>query len=362
MTKKIFYLLFIFTGCTPAPKLWVSNVNDSSKANNSICYYALPQSKFAITVTFKQEINIPGPYFMYAKKYLGISDVITRSYERWSISDIQITHYAEADPDYLYSVTGKVNALFIKKFEELSQNNLILLPAHFASEQLFVNTTGEINREDTIYTNISVKRNFEIKKGVSVSDILPDSTYINPALSKTDNKGELKSTEQKAEEAANFIIKIRKRRFKLLAGQYDFMPDGEALGKAVEELNHTEEEYLSLFTGRTITTSWVRTFHYTPEDNSQTNKKVLFRFSENSGLMDDQLTGGKPLIIETEDLNITKALESNNMKMEITQNKLYYRIPDQAIIRIYIGEQLIKEAKYPVYQFGTIVSMQFLTR
>ncbi len=351
MKRKIFYLLFLFSGCMSAPKLWISNVNDNKSENNSICYYALPQSKFAISVTFKKEINIPGPYFMYAKKYLGITDVITHPFERWSITDVKITHYAEADPDYIYSLSGKMSTIIQHKIEELSHDKLILLPAFFASEQIFSNFTEEINQEETIFTDLSVKRNFDVKKGSSISETLPDSSYIT----KSNGKIEFKSTEQKAEEAANFIIKIRKRRFKLIAGQYDFMPDGEALGKAVEELNRTEEEYLSLFTGKTITTTWVRTFHFTPNDNRQTNKEVLFRFSEHTGIMVDQLAGGKPFIVEAEDLNLTKGMEHNDMKTEILQNRFYYRIPDQAILRIYLGEQLIEEAKYPVYQYGTLV-------
>ncbi len=354
MTRKIFYLLFLLTGCATAPKLWVSNVNDNTGANNSICYYALPLSKFAVTVTLKQEIYIPGPYFMYAKKYLGISDVITHSYEYWSITDINITHYSEADPDYLYNVTGNTSSLFNKKIEELCQSNLILLPANFATEKIFSNTTGTINREDTIFTDLSIKRNFEIKKGASVSEVLPDSSYINPASSKT----ELKTIEQKAEEAANFIIKIRKRRFKLIAGQYDFMPDGEALGKAVEELNRTEKAYLSLFAGKTIISTWIRTFHFIPKDNMQNKKDILFRFNENSGILSENTPGGKPFIVEAEDMNITKGLEQNNNNPEFIHNKIYYRVPDQAILRCYLGEQMIKEAKYPVFQFGTIVSVQ----
>lgn len=354
MTRKLFYLFCVLTGCTAAPKLWVSNVNDNTGANNSICYYALPKSKFAVTVTFKQEVYIPGPYFMYAKKYLGITDVISYSYERWSITDINITNYTEADPDYMYNVTGNSSTLFNKKIEELSQNNLILLPAHFATEQIFANTAGTLNREDMIFTNLSVKRNFEIKKGLSVSEVLPDSSYVNTASS----KAEVKSTEQKAEEAANFIIKIRKRRFKLIAGQYDFMPDGEALGRAVEELNRTEEEYLSLFTGKTITSTSVRTFHFIPEENKQNYKEVLFRFSDKAGILEENVPGGKPFIVEAEDMNITKGLEQNKMKTETLQNNFYYRIPDQAILRFFLGEQMIQEAKYPVYQFGTIVSVQ----
>ncbi len=354
MTRKTFILFFLLSGCVTPPKLWVSNINDKTVTDNIICYYALPVSKFAVTVSFKQEMYIPGPYYMYAKKYLGISDVITHSYNRWSITDINLTHYTEADPDYLFNIRGNAGSLFFQKIEELCRNNLILLPADFATRQIFQNITGEINRNDTIFTDLSVKRNFEIKKGMSVSDVLPDSSYISPASSKV----EFKSLEQKAEEAANFIIKIRKRRFKLIAGQYDYMPDGEALGKAVEELNRTEEEYLSLFTGKTITTTLIRTFHFTPRDYDQSNKVILFRFSENAGILRDNVPGGKPFIIEAEDMNITKGIELNKINLETVQNKVYYRIPDQAVLRIYLGEQLLHEAKYPVCQFGTLVSTQ----
>jgi hypothetical protein len=59
------------------------------------------------------------------------------------------------------------------------------------------------------------------------------------------NDGDIKSLEEKAEEAAAFIYKLRKRRFKLLVGQEQPVPDGNALDISIRELDELEKEYLS---------------------------------------------------------------------------------------------------------------------
>jgi hypothetical protein len=50
------------------------------------------------------------------------------------------------------------------------------------------------------------------------------------------NRLNQKTLEEKAQEAALFIFKIRKRRFKLLAGQYDVFPEEQALATSVREI------------------------------------------------------------------------------------------------------------------------------
>jgi hypothetical protein len=357
MKKYYLYLTTVlFSACFPQARMTITNVNDVSNLGNSSCLYALPLSGFAVTVIARHESFIPGPFCMYAAKYLGITGAGMKPYEKWSMADMQISQYKEADPDFIYNISGIKNSSFSGLLKELYNDSLILLPVNFATRQVFAGKQ-DVSSGPLTFTDLSVKRNFEAGKDIVISETLPDSTHVKPSVSKDKNEPVIKTTEQKAEEAANFILKIRKRRFKLISGQYDFMPDGEALGKAVEELNQIESEYISLFTGKINISDGVKTYHFIPENHSEASRTILFRFSSEEGFLDAGEASGKPVLIDIQDMDKTKGLDALKINAATAENQLFYRIPDQAFTRVLFGEQILEEAFYPVYQFGTLVSV-----
>jgi Domain of unknown function (DUF4831) len=357
--KKINGLLMIIllSSCNPAAKISVTNVNDTGHLKNTTCIYALPLSAFAITVVAQQESFVPGPYCMYAAKYLGIKDAGSMPGEKWMLLNATLSGYAEADPDFLFGVSGPDRSSYLPVIRELSNDSLVLLPENFVSRQVFINNS-DLSDKPMDFTDLSMKRNFEADKGILISDVLPDSSFFRAPSAKDKKAPEIKTLEQKAEEAANFIIKIRKRRFKLISGQYDFMPDGEALGRAVDELNQAEAEYLSLFIGKKDISVHTRTYHYVPEAVPENERTILFRFSGKEGFLEAGENDGKPVMIFIQDMNKIKGLDVLASTPGKSNKQLVYRIPDQAWIRILFGEQLLLETKQPVFQFGTLVTME----
>jgi hypothetical protein len=357
--KKIKNLVMIalLVSCTPAAKISVTNVNDASPMKGSSCLYALPLSAFAVTVTAQQESFVPGPYYMYAKKYLGIADAGSMPCETWTLTHASLAGYREADPDFLFQVAVSQRTSFTQVIRELQDDSLILLPEDFVSRQVFTNRYDP-PQDPLNFTDLSIKRNFGADKGILIREVLPDAAYFIAPDARDKHVPEAKTMEQKAEETANFIIKIRKRRFKLISGQYAFMPDGEALGRAVDELNQIEEEYLALFTGKTSTSFHIRTFHYVPESVPETGRTILFRFSGKEGFMEAGENDGKPVMVVIQDMNKIKGLDALALGHGNLNGRLVFRIPDEAILQIYFGEQLLLETKQPVYQFGNLMTTE----
>jgi hypothetical protein len=349
-------LILLVIACSPTARITVTNVNNVSNISGSSSYYSLPLTVFAVRVFALRESFVPGPYFMYARKYLGIADVVTKPYQQWSIVDLQVSHYLETDPDFLFTVSSQPASSFAEILQQLSNDSLILLPAHFATRQVF----GGLHEDGTLrpaFTDLSVKRNFEMKKGTQISEVLPDTLFADLPVAGSKDEPVFKTTEQKAEEAANFIIKLRKRRFKLISGQYTYMPEGEALDRAIDELNRIEKQYLSLFTGIRTVTEQSQVFHYLPDNGKELNRTILLRFSETEGFLEARESRGKPVLVEIQDMNKTKGLDAIKLNLKESENQLFYRIPDQSFIRVLYGETLMREAKFPVYQFGTLVGM-----
>ena len=356
---KIIMILCWFTvlSCSSAGKISVSNVNDSGSRQDNSFIYALPQTILDVGVTAEEIVVIPGPYQKFAEKYLGIKHAPSNPEHHWNIRELRISSHIEADPDYVYVVRGLQDISQYSHLMQLIRDSLVMENSNFAVNKVYYSKipSGEENAD---FTDLSIKRNFEAEKDIEVSSVMPDTLYMRNRSGRTALKE--KTLEQKAEEAANFLIKLKKRRFKLVAGQYDYMPEGSAMADALKELARIEEEYLSLFIGKRIVNTWHRNYHYTPVLGKENERVVLFRFSETVGFLDVRETGGIPVMLELANNKKTRGLERSIPSARVMDNQLYYRIADQAGVKLLIGEEKWAEALFPVFQFGVIVTTNII--
>jgi hypothetical protein len=344
--------MLLSAACASSGNISVNNVNDTGTPQSGSFIYSLPLTVFDVSVTAEEISIIPGPYAKFAEKYLGIQHAPQKPEKLWSIKNITLKNHTEADPDFIYSLQGIGNASEYPDLNLLLENRLILSPASFSAEMVnlysYPRNTGEI-----LYTDLSVKRNFEAEKDVEVSLVMPDTIYGSKPSSR--NALKEKTIEQKAEEAANFIIKLKKRRFKLVAGQYDVMPEGEAMSAALNELARIEEEYLSLFIGKRIRTDIRQDFHFVPAAGKETERTVICRFSPDSGFLDSRESTGLPVLLEMNAAHKVKALSRYIIPLKPPQNVIYYRIADQVDVKLTAGEQVWVDAIVPIFQWGAIV-------
>jgi hypothetical protein len=359
MKKSYLYLIIFFflAGCAVHRQGNVTHIKSMANIGETHAVYALPLTVLDITVEASRKTVIPGPFHNYAEKYLGIKNVPDSATVEWTISDVRINVHYEADPDYYYSVSNNAGALD-KMLDYLEENRLILSPGHFFSiysiSELDTSHSNEI-----LFRDLSVKRNFYTGYDTVYKRTYVDSAFvIKPVIKEQLVK---KTLEDKAEEAANYIIKIRKRRFKLVSGQYDQIPEGEAMVIAVAKLDATENEYLSLFTGKTFTDRFTRTYQYVPDGSRQLSKEVLCRFSGTEGFIDLKGVKGMPVILEVEDMNRTMRIEDSGSADQQTfaGTNIPVRLPDMAEIRIIRGSVIINTSRMPVFQYGILIPFSF---
>jgi len=351
-------LVFLFTFCEAQKKNNVTNIKSMNSLDNNAAIYALPKTILNITAEAERTTILPGPFYKYADKYLGIQNVPDRKKTEWDISDIEIDFYQEADPEYFFTVSNKRINNLNHILSRLAEDSLILYPNRLFKMHSF-------SKPDTSYKNkiqyrdLSVKSNFHLSNDTTYKRVFKDSIYVKIPVIK--QQLVRKSLEEKAEEAADYIIKIRKRKFKLLSGQYDYMPEGEALAVAVKELDRLENEYLSLFTGKRYVDNYKKTFQYVPDNTRKISKEVLFRFSGVEGFIDSKEARGKPVIIEIKDMDKTIYFEKIDIPDTeiLTGSHVLARLPDLADIRVLIGDRILNETMVPVFQYGSIVPFSF---
>jgi len=304
-----------------------------SNATSDVLLYSLPTTVIRINVEVEKTISKVGPFYRYSQKMLNVTDVVTQDKEEWKIKSVTIETYGVPDENkqYAISYSGAGSAPFLQ-----------LTPSGILSG---------IN-SDCLLQDEYLKE-FAIEDIPGINDVnFNDVAMIEKQLAKT-------STAAMAEETANYIYKIRKRRFKILASDYEQLPpDGKSYEVMVRELNKLEKDHLELFIGKKETFTMTQSFDIVP-DKMSTNNDVLFRFSSVKGIVDKMDVSGAPVYVEME-AKETKALPNQPIVYEKdaeVRNGLYYCKPGKATIKVIDKNKLIKEQEVYLGQYGQVVSM-----
>jgi hypothetical protein len=358
---KLFALGFtiLLSACSGSKKISssVSNpVSDYQSSQDYTVLYNLPRTSLQFNIETTRTVTRRGPYYQFAEKYLGISGVPVNDSEIWAISDIQIKALEEADPENYYMLVAKNVHSFA--FLRLAREGFIL-PIHQSqiTDQTDRFQTGMNEPDKLLFTDLGVKRVVFQETQTSMRLMQQDTAFVSvPVLRKEVVR---KSMEEKAKEAADFIIDLRMNRFKLISGEYDLFPDGVALDAILKEYKRLEEEYLSLFIGKTFTQFSSHVFEFIPSGNSEVERTVLFRFSDNKGILPQGDLSGRPVTLEVvreNRLESLKGIMAVGLDKE-NQSRIHYRIPDIALVQVVDGKLIVAKSRFPVAQYGKVLTL-----
>ncbi len=351
-----FSFLIILQGCMTTSRFRVSRAGAESPETIQKYVYVLPQTILQVRVNFEKETYIPGPYRVYTQKFLGLENFIEEPGFSYHIKSVDVTPATEPDGSQFYSINVLEGQPDFDGFLKLSREGLVLDPSGFyefkSPHSLTIPQT-----QAPYFTDLSVESNLREITDTLYKTMITDSSYVTiPMVRK---QQEAKTQEQKAEEAANFIIKIRKHRYKLLSGKHDVFPEGDALAISVEELDKLEKEYLALFLGKTIRNEFTRSFIIVPKATQQTHTISFARFSQQLGLTGLDTNTGNELVAEIQPLDQVKTLRAQGAAYPdpLMENNLFYRIPDLADVRIRIASEILYESRLSIYQAGAMVNL-----
>ncbi len=348
----VLVLLYSCQTTEPTVSRTVEPLNGGVQSGSNPIVYALPRTVLNVEVTATKVTKKRGPYYRYAKKYLGIEEGIQADQMEWILNSVNINSYDEIDPDQYYVVnsTGNVYSNYL----HLTREGLVLTSnPNIYSDNQVIHEIESIAGDEIFFTDKTVKRNLTEKPDTIYRLIESDTGFVR--VPHVQLKSNLKSDDSKAEEAANFIIKIRKRRFKLLSGQYDVFPEGIALEYAIKELIQLENEYLALFVGKVIRKEEKKIFEIVPDVGTEGNRIVLFRFSAENGVLPENDLTGRPIHIKIEGLNDSgKFSKLENQNETVRSSDLVYRVPNPCNIEVIDGENLLTKKRLLISQLGTI--------
>ena len=299
--------------------------------------YSLPQTTVTVEVDAVQESFFAGPYAPFAKKYLGI-DVRQEDSFRSYVKEARLLTRVEADPSARFTVETKggedrflaLSSMGLVSFQDkLEAGDLVWRfnpqpEADFGAKGVTSTTRTELRttwkevQTDTSFVRVPVEEAYQVEK----------------------------TPEMKAKEAAERILKAREERFNISTGNTDATFSGEALGAALAELDRVEKEYLTLFTGYTVTREQSGSFDVVPSSTARRHQYAAFRLSGKEGLTVEG--AGTGYYLEFEPVEV----EEGPAAVKDSRTTVHYRIPAVCLVRLTSGGKTLFQSRIPVYQLG----------
>jgi len=288
--------------------------------------YYLPRTAFRVSVTAEKTTTRPGDFYKYADRYLRLQDVPKEESVQWKLKSITLEPYGKPDPQKAYSI--KLKSKTVAPLVGLSRDGLLLS----------INTDAQ----ETFLPDLP-----KPEKGPAPEN--PRSYMTQEILSAG-------STAKMAELCAQEIYDIRDSKNALIRGEADNTPkDGAQLKLMLDQLDKQAAVLESLFSGTTQTDTEVFSLFYDPQQ--ETNRDILFRFSQKLGVLDADNLAGEPVIASVKVLETiptavpTEEAAKKRTKME---HGVYYNVPARTKISINHGGQEFVNMETPVAQFGIV--------
>jgi hypothetical protein len=305
--------------------------------------YSLPRTGLRVYVRATKETFVPGPYAAYAEQLLGIKDVKSRSSSKWKISEVRIESFSEPDPEQIFKAMGDASSML-----NLTSDGRILginLP-NVTEQQSILKTQKVVELPDPV-------DNFSFYN-------FTDTPFYIPGDSTNNFRPKRVSAEQKAAEAAQRILEARLYRYDMASAMLeDLPPDGEGYTVSIEELKNIEKNYLSLFVGRTVEKKDIFSFNFIPT-SALGKGSVIFRVSDESGIVSADDLSGKPVMVEFE---VEKSLMKKYTELAKSDNPdagesgVFYRMPGIATVKIISDLTTIASTRLPIAQFGVVAPL-----
>lgn len=335
------------------------DTTNSQKIRNGLVY-GLPKTQLTFRVKMEREIVIPGPYHEYGEKLLGLSNIPHNRKVEWNIGDIDIKESNLIDYDHLYAIEPR--GRFKIDWSKFTGEGWII--PFDATDKEESDDSDFYSKKDydnkLLYKDLSVRKFVGEETKTVYEKVWQDSLFARVPVEKTEVVE--KDKPDKASEAANFIFMIREKRFELISGMGDYYPEGQAMESAVNEMNRIEEQYLSLFTGKQMTDTVQFTVKWTPDSiNNDEEPKLLFRFSQEEGILKPSQDDGTPIWIELELAEDTGKMSElmHDRFAASDMPQFHYRLPVNTVLRMKYGDNLMAKKYLELYQFGPVLQIPY---
>ena len=312
---------------------FAKNVNPGQQSG---LFYSLPQTMLQLDFLIEETDCEPGPLSGYASVYFSMEEPIDYATTEYKLLDVRMKPVATPDPNATFFVSVSSGRGGGKALFDILPNGII-------------RSIGSGNAMDDV----------EMPK----TSIAPQSTCCqqeNDRQCFVSLMTSGKSDAQLAREAADKIAEIRDSKFKLVSGYYETAYLPESFKEMYAKLGAMEEEYLSLFLGKRLKKTVVKTVYVIPSKEVAT--QTVAKFSETEGFSSGTSGIGNPIMVQTLPLNTTAAINAPSqsaVESMTYDNKVFYRVPETAHVKVSYDNETLLEDRLVINQLGVLMMAPF---
>ena len=297
-------------------------------------YYALPQTMLKLDFIIEETTLEKSPLSDYASNYMEMADYVEYETTEYRLLDMKMSTVASPDPNAMFFVTlGSVRGGSKMQFD-ITPNGIIRSVGLDMS-----NGTEEVGEAPA-------------KKPCCEQQPVDYSDHKLMNLITTG-----KSNAQMAKEAADKIEEIRKAKFYLISGDVEMATNPETFKMMYEKLDAMEEQYTNLLLGNRVKKTVVKTVYVVP--NKEVPTQTVAKFSENDGLTIDTAGSGALITVQTLPMNTTESINAPSQSAVESmsyENKVFYRLPETANVKVMCGNKTLFEDRMVVNQLGALLT------
>ena len=348
MIKKLFAFfltLFVFINLFSQNAVYQLPVPLDITLKNSSFFYTLPKTAFKADIVVTKTSNIKGIYADFAEKLLGINNHCKENTTTYNLKSIFLSPFSVPDE--------KLQFVVELSSSQMKNNFLCSLYSKKNATAYYSSITSEKNSEDILpdffsnYADIILQHTYETYTETKIIDGVV--TQVPVSQTKTTSKTLL----QQAQQAVDFIEKIREDRYAILSFSQETTLSKEAFEYLVNQLNDLEKKYLELFTGITVKEDLYESVVVTPKNESEL--LPLFSIVPEVGFSSNlSKTAAYNYYLRFAPHGSTKLQDNFRTMLSKQKKNTGYRIRKASSSFVFLvnGEKEEMLGSFPIFQFG----------
>ena len=333
VTKLTLVLLALALGGQLQAQFTTTFAKNVTPGQQNGLYYSLPQTMLKLDFVIEEAQLEKGPLSDYASSYFEMEDYVEYETTEYRLLDVKMSTVSAPDPNALFFVT-------LTSARGGSKLQFDMLPNGIIRS---VGVGNDAETEEKLATPVQEKPQCcREESGCSENFIgLMSAGKTNAMLAK---------------EVADKIAEIRKSKFYLISGDVEMASNPETFNAMYKKLDDMEKEYTSLLLGKRVTKKVVKTVYVVP--NKEVPTQSVAKFSETDGLTVGMSGSGSVITVQTLSLNTTAAINAPSqsaIELMSYENKVFYRIPEMANVKVTCGSDTLIEDRVLVNQLGQLL-------
>ena len=299
----------------------------ADKSNEYGLVYTLPETAVLVSLTARRDVSRRGPFYQYAKKYLGTDKVVLEDSEKWTLTGATMETYGIADTENQYLMQlkpGSVTSICV------DQNGMLLA--------------------------INVQAQNPWTSQQASSPVVSTSPHSDPSKDYLqyvdDDFIASQSAAKQAQMLAESLMEVREAKIALTRGTADPMPtDGRQLELMLSSLERQEKAMTEAFTGVTWSETETRDFDLLPRE---AGRSIVCRLSDFAGFVDAEDLSGDPVYMNVEIVSEgSLPVDARGEEKKIPRDAVIYNLPGSASLLLSFKGKKLVENEFRMAQFGT---------